>query len=73
MFANLVIRIGEKQFWPKFLHALSVEDADKIINRNNDHFEIGHNPDSIEERMKFINDLPENKRIEFGDKILRHV
>ena len=36
MFANLVTRIGENEFWPKFLEALNEEDAEKIMNMSND-------------------------------------
>ena len=38
MFASLVTSMGEEVFWPKFLQVLSEEDAEKIMNRSNDHF-----------------------------------
>ena len=56
MFANLVTRIGENEFWQKFLQALNEEDAEKIMNMSNRQLKWGHNPDDIEERMNFIND-----------------
>ena len=36
MFANLVTRIGEDEFWPKFLQALNEEDAEKIMNMSDE-------------------------------------
>ena len=73
MFANLVTRIGEEVFWPNFLQALSEEDAEKIMNMSNDHLYMGHNPDIIEERMNFINDLQRGDKDPFRSEILNQL
>ena len=54
--------MGEQEFWPKFLQALCVEESEKIMNMSDKQLEWGHNPDNIEERMNFINDLPEENK-----------
>ena len=70
MFTQLVNNIGEDEFWQKFLQSLSKDDAEKIMKMSNEQLEMGHNPDNIEERMKFIQKLPYDDKHQFLDNIL---
>ena len=40
------------------------------MNTSNEHLLIGHNPDDIEERLNFINELPSRNIDQFFDRIM---
>ena len=60
MFKNLAKGTPSEEidFWQKFLKALRIEDYNKIMKMTNEQLSMGHNPYDIEERLKFINEMP---------------